>query len=85
MADSRCEIPSCARDFAHMFGPRESLYGPELAESGETHPGAIYLGPRIIALNSPALPRRTDPQIIAMYSLRSAIDALPVGKWRVDN
>ena len=42
----------CAR-FAIERGPRESLRRPRLPEFGEPYQGAIYLGPRIIALDSP--------------------------------
>ena len=42
----------CAR-FAHMCGPGEYLCQPKLVESGETYPGALLLGPWIIALHSP--------------------------------
>jgi hypothetical protein len=51
----------CAR-FAIMHGPRERPRRPESAESSKTYPGAIWLGPWIIAVNSPAHgTRRTDP------------------------
>jgi hypothetical protein len=40
----------CAR-FAIMCGPRESLLRRKLPESGKTYPGAIYIGPRIIAFH----------------------------------
>jgi len=43
----------CAR-FAIAYGPRECLRRRESAESGKTYPGAILLGPRNIALDSPA-------------------------------
>src|SRR5208282_2045595 len=41
--------------FAHMCGPGESLRRQKLRESGESYPGAIYLGPRIIAIHSLAI------------------------------
>ena len=51
----------CAR-FAIMHGPRERPRRPESAESSKTYPGAIWLGPWIIAVNSPAdRTRRTGP------------------------
>jgi hypothetical protein len=50
-----------------MRGPGESLRRPRLPEFGETYPGAIYLGPRIIAIHSPAIPWTADPQIIVEY------------------
>jgi hypothetical protein len=43
----------CAR-FPIMHGPGERPRRPEFAESSETYPGAIWLGPWIIAVNSPA-------------------------------
>jgi hypothetical protein len=43
-------------------GPRERPRRPESTESSKTYPGAIWLGPWIIAVNSPAHGiRRTDP------------------------
>jgi hypothetical protein len=41
----------CAR-FAITRGPRERLGRRKSAESGKTYPGAIWLGPRILALDS---------------------------------
>jgi hypothetical protein len=43
----------CAR-FAIMHGPGERPRQPESVESSKTYPGAIWLGPWIIAVNSPA-------------------------------
>ena len=43
-----------------MRGPRESLCRPESVESGETYPGAICLGPQIIAIDSPFLFQRSS-------------------------
>jgi hypothetical protein len=43
----------CAR-FAIMHGPGERPRQLESVESSKTYPGAIWLGPWIIALNSPA-------------------------------
>ncbi len=51
IAENRSKSRVCER-FAHMCGPGESLCRSELAESGETYPGAILLGPRTIALDS---------------------------------
>ena len=31
-----------------------------LPEFGESYPGAVYLGPRIIAIHSPRIPKRQD-------------------------
>jgi hypothetical protein len=64
--------------FAHMCGPGESLCRPELAESGESYPGAILLGPRIIAIDSPAdlpaqnLARTYPPSAISRDLIQSA-------------
>jgi len=43
----------CAR-FAIARGPGERLGRRKAAESGKTYPGAILLGPWIIAADSPA-------------------------------
>jgi hypothetical protein len=43
----------CAR-FTITHGPGERPRGVESAESAETYPGAIWAGPRIIAVDSPA-------------------------------
>jgi hypothetical protein len=37
-----------------MHGPGERPRQPESVESSKTYPGAIWLGPWIIAVNSPA-------------------------------
>ena len=51
----------CAR-FAIMHGPGERPRRAESAESSKAYPGAIWLGPWIIAVNSPAgRTRRTGP------------------------
>jgi hypothetical protein len=47
------EIRECPRDL-RSHGPRESLGRRKSPESSKTYPGAILLGPRIIALDSPA-------------------------------
>ena len=44
----------CAR-FAIALGPGERLGRRKSPESGKTYPGAILLGPRIIAIHSPAI------------------------------
>jgi hypothetical protein len=44
------------------MGPGENPRQPESAESSKTYPGAIWLGPWIIAVNSPAdRTQRTGP------------------------
>jgi hypothetical protein len=51
----------CTR-FAIPQGPGERRRRPESAESSKTYPGAIWLGPWIVAVNSPAdRTRRTGP------------------------
>jgi hypothetical protein len=51
----------CVR-FAIMHGPRERPRWFESAKSSKSYPGAIWLGPWIIAVNSPAHgTRRTNP------------------------
>jgi hypothetical protein len=60
----------CAR-FALMRGPGEYLYRLKLAESGETYPGPILPGPRIIAIHSRAVSER---QIRRSTSISSAGD-----------
>ena len=52
-----------------MRGPGASLRRPKLQESGESYPGAIYLGPRIIAVHSPTIPDRQILEIIAVRPL----------------
>ena len=42
------------RAFAIIHGPGERPRQPESVESSKTYPGAIWLGPWIIAVNSPA-------------------------------
>jgi hypothetical protein len=55
-----------------MRGPRESLRRPRLPKFGETYQGAIYLGPRIIAIHSPAIPGRQIRRRVAEDDRRSA-------------
>ena len=52
MSENRSKSPRGAR-FAHMCGPGERRRRPESAEFSKTYPGAILLGPRIIAIDSP--------------------------------
>jgi len=54
----------CAR-FAITHGPGERPRRPESAESSKTYPGAIWLGPWIIAVNSPADRTRPRDKILA--------------------
>jgi hypothetical protein len=51
--ESQNQFCACAR-FALMRGPRECSLERRSPESGETYPSAIYLGLRIIAIDSPA-------------------------------
>jgi hypothetical protein len=50
---SKSILRVCAR-FALMRGPGECSLERRSPELGETYPSAIYLGPRIIAIDSPA-------------------------------
>src|SRR5260370_38615683 len=56
------EICVCSRDSRSRRDPGERPRRRQYAESSETYPGAIWLGPWIIAVNSPAdRTRRTGP------------------------
>ena len=58
----------CAR-FAIMHGPGERPRQPESVESSKTYPGAIWLGPWIIAVNSPAHGTRRTGLMKAVVSV----------------
>jgi len=65
----------CAR-FAIARGPGERLGRTKSAESGKTYPGAILLGPRIIAVDSPGAGTpdyRSTSKVIAGCTRRGGV------------
>ena len=59
------------RPIALVRRPTESLRRPTLPEFGESYPGAIYLGSRIIAVHSPTIPERQICRSSPCISLRA--------------
>ena len=78
------EIRACARDLRSSMDPENVALGVYSSNSADLSLRAIYLGPWIIALDSPAIPRdhTTHARIYSAMPSYSRPTAKPLGVMR---